>query len=223
MRDPMVIAVLFRSLERLLIMASGTLAIWLGYRLFDKVVSDTGSVAASRGEWSIKLQRIGPGVFFALFGAAILGSSVVLGPVSAEYARPGAPDPAPAGSALQPRGPDGISIRYGQDSAELLTDRDEAERAIRAATTLQQLVSASGLVAGVPAADQPVFLDALGTLVRYRETLIDGLYGQGTMARYLDLAEELRRNPDRLAQLSAQERDRHERIRRLLQAGTPPS
>ena len=67
-----------RSVERLLVVLAGVLAIYLGYRLFLKMPE------LSEGEGNIKLpggvsvfiSRVGPGVFFALFGAAVVGFSI---------------------------------------------------------------------------------------------------------------------------------------------------
>ena len=70
--DAETVGLLFRGCERLIVVGAGALAIWLGYRLFDRVVSDKGAFEGKIGEWQIKLQRVAPGVFFALFGASIL-------------------------------------------------------------------------------------------------------------------------------------------------------
>jgi len=66
-----------RGLERLLVIASGALAIYLGYRLFlhlPKRVEGEGRFDLPGGI-SIYISRVGPGVFFALFGTAVVGSS----------------------------------------------------------------------------------------------------------------------------------------------------
>ena len=70
----LLMAVGLRHLERLLIVCSGMLSIWLGYRLF------LAMPAGARGDGEIKLpggisiflSRVGPGVFFALFGAVVV-------------------------------------------------------------------------------------------------------------------------------------------------------
>jgi hypothetical protein len=67
-------AVGLRHLERLFVVCSGMLSIWLGYRLF------LAMPTAARGDGEIKLpggisiflSRVGPGVFFALFGAMVV-------------------------------------------------------------------------------------------------------------------------------------------------------
>lgn len=61
-----------RALERLLIVLTGAMAMYLGYRLFALVSSEAGELIAKGSGWSIRLVRVGPGVFFALFGASIV-------------------------------------------------------------------------------------------------------------------------------------------------------
>jgi len=69
--DPLV----FRGIERLLIVGCGALLIYLGYRLFlhlpDKV--DASGKVILPGQISVYMSRVGPGIFFALFGAVLLG------------------------------------------------------------------------------------------------------------------------------------------------------
>jgi hypothetical protein len=77
--DSELIAVAARHLERLLIVLAGSGSIYLGYRMF--LAIPRGAPAAETGEGklelpggvSIYITRVGPGVFFALFGAVILG------------------------------------------------------------------------------------------------------------------------------------------------------
>jgi hypothetical protein len=68
---------LMRMVERLLGLLSGALCVVLGYRLFinlpDK--TDSGGKVVLPGGVSIWLSRVGPGIFFALFGAAIVAYS----------------------------------------------------------------------------------------------------------------------------------------------------
>lgn len=68
--DPAVL----RSLERLLAVTIGGLSILLGYRLFLAMPQQRDSAGTVKLPWniSIALSRVGPGVFFALFGAAIV-------------------------------------------------------------------------------------------------------------------------------------------------------
>ena len=70
--DNEMLGLLFRGIERLIIVGAAFTAIWSGFRLFSTVISDRGSFEGALGEWKVKLQRIAPGVFFACFGAIIL-------------------------------------------------------------------------------------------------------------------------------------------------------
>ena len=61
-----------RAVERLLIALSGTLCIYLGYSLFIKGVSGKASLRLDHNKSKLQLANAAPGIFFALFGAAIL-------------------------------------------------------------------------------------------------------------------------------------------------------
>jgi hypothetical protein len=70
-----------RFIERLLAVAIGGMAIFLGYRLFLKIPESRDSQGKITLPWSITvaLSRVGPGVFFALFGAAVVALSLQKG------------------------------------------------------------------------------------------------------------------------------------------------
>ncbi|MBU1053125.1 MAG: hypothetical protein KKC46_04750 [Proteobacteria bacterium] len=72
--DPIII----RSFERILDSLIGGVSIYLGYRLFLKLPEKTDSQGKIilPGNISIFLSRVGPGVFFALFGAAVIALSL---------------------------------------------------------------------------------------------------------------------------------------------------
>jgi len=74
----LIAVILSRSAERVLLVLAGALAIYLGYRLFVAIPAadrSQGRISLPGGV-SIFLTRIGPGVFFALFGCALVGYSV---------------------------------------------------------------------------------------------------------------------------------------------------
>ena len=66
-----------RALERILAVGIGGLSIYLGYRLFLHIPDQRDSEGRVRlpGGISIFLSRVGPGAFFALFGAFVVGLS----------------------------------------------------------------------------------------------------------------------------------------------------
>ncbi len=63
-----------RVIERVLAVIIGGLSIYLGYRLFIKLPKqkDSSGKVMLPGDISIFFSRVGPGVFFSLFGAAVV-------------------------------------------------------------------------------------------------------------------------------------------------------
>ncbi len=79
--DAMILTIIFRALERIIVVVSGALSIYLGYRLFlvnPERDESTGKFKLPGGI-SIYMTRIGPGVFFSLFGAAVIAFSLKQG------------------------------------------------------------------------------------------------------------------------------------------------
>jgi hypothetical protein len=72
------VVALARATERILLVLVGALAVYLGYSLFRHIpsVNKSEGKLALPGGVSIFLTRIGPGVFFAFFGIAVIGYSV---------------------------------------------------------------------------------------------------------------------------------------------------
>lgn len=70
-----------RMVERICVVLFAGLAIYLGYRLFIKVPQQQNSEGRFTfpHDISIVLMRVGPGIFFALFGAAVLTTSLFKG------------------------------------------------------------------------------------------------------------------------------------------------
>jgi hypothetical protein len=70
--------IMLRGLERILAVVLGGMAIYLGYRLFlgiPKEKNGQGKVVLPGGI-SIYVTRVGPGVFFALFGSVVVAASL---------------------------------------------------------------------------------------------------------------------------------------------------
>ncbi len=68
----------FRSIERILVVCFSGISIYLGYRLFSQIPekTDTEGKIILPGGISIYMSRVGPGVFFALFGLIVLALSL---------------------------------------------------------------------------------------------------------------------------------------------------
>jgi hypothetical protein len=83
--------VLLRAVERLLAVIIGGLSVYLGYRLFLRIPEQKegeGKIEFPGGA-SIFVTRVGPGVFFAMFGAAIVGLSLHKGIVVSQHGSDG--------------------------------------------------------------------------------------------------------------------------------------
>ena len=79
--DPNVIF-LWRAIERLVNVLIGALSIYLGYKLFinlpERREDENGKLKLMLpGDISVYVSRVGPGIFFALFGSAIVLTSMV--------------------------------------------------------------------------------------------------------------------------------------------------
>lgn len=86
--EPMTI----RALERILIVLIGGLCVYLGYRLFLNIPKEKDGEGKINlpGGVSIFVTRVGPGVFFALFGTGVVALSLYQ---AVTYSRGSAPDP----------------------------------------------------------------------------------------------------------------------------------
>lgn len=61
-----------RQIERILVVFAGTLAIYLGFRLFYLVKQKQGELRLQGKDLGLSLGDVGPGIYFALFGSLIL-------------------------------------------------------------------------------------------------------------------------------------------------------
>lgn len=75
--DPLLAVILTRAMERLLVVFAGIVSIYVGYRLFLNMptLKESEGRLSLPGGVSFFASRIGPGVFFALFGASLIGYS----------------------------------------------------------------------------------------------------------------------------------------------------
>ena len=64
MSDPLTWAIVGRIVERSLIVIGGILAIWFGFRLFDKISKENSTARLEGAGITFEADRMGPGVFF---------------------------------------------------------------------------------------------------------------------------------------------------------------
>jgi hypothetical protein len=70
------LAVESRGIERIVIVLISGLCIWLGYRLFQSLPTLRSDGVLDVPGFKLTLWKVGPGVFFALFGCFVLWQSV---------------------------------------------------------------------------------------------------------------------------------------------------
>ena len=123
-------AVVLRAIERILAVAIGGLCIYLGHRLFLQIPEQKEGEGRIEfpGGVSVYVARVGPGVFFALFGAVMVGVSFYRGievqttrQASLATAGTSAPGGTPAASAVE-------HLQYKGAGAAMAPD-DRAARA----------------------------------------------------------------------------------------------
>ena len=68
--------VVVKGVVLVLAVLAGAACMWMGYRLFMKGVVEPADGSFKGAGWEVKLAKVGPGVFFALFGAAVIGFAV---------------------------------------------------------------------------------------------------------------------------------------------------
>jgi len=141
----------WRAGERLLIVAVGAMCIYLGYRLFwsmREFKSDGEGKVDLPGGISIHLSRVGPGTFFALFGALIIGTSIVT-PLNIEVHEP-ASAPSGQSAAALPSIPTAVpstspvasistSLSYATDRADVAINDQQRAAVLRDLDTLALL------------------------------------------------------------------------------------
>jgi hypothetical protein len=74
--DPSSILALTRGMERLAIVGLSGLSLVLGWDLFRRGVLVDQTADLKGHGWTIRLQRVGPGIFFALFGTIAFASAI---------------------------------------------------------------------------------------------------------------------------------------------------
>ena len=178
------IGIIFRGLERIIVVLAGTTAILLGYRLFFTVLSDRGSFEGSMGRWKVKLQRLAPGGFFALFGVVILAFAIK----SPFQSSP-------------PNVPNG-GVKFGTAVGSDLNDSRKARQLLAAITSISRLLSTQDLSRLFAADDLTALAEALTRMTHFRDDLIDPAFGAGWRSKYYDYSERYTSPAERQKALS---------------------
>lgn len=160
---------LCRGVERLLIIGGGLACITLGYRLFLKAIVDAGELVAEGAGYKLQMQRIGPGVFFALFGAFVLSYSLAR----------------PLSFATAPTAPS--TTYYGQDSQVRAGDAEqERYRRIRAITEMIHYAERRTFPDVADRAAEGLFQQQIADLRNLRRILLEQEFGAENVKQYME-------------------------------------
>lgn len=186
--DPLVISIACRSIERIIIILIGGLSVYLGWALFKLPIPSDSGAEIKHGQLQIVLRRIGPGVFFALFGTAVTVFSIAH-PTHFEEARK---SQKPPGSQVA-----NDDIESRQWSGAGGGNRDLFKPKVRALNTAIKAIGSRG--------DDNLNRAALNDLAHAEETLrlirdelIERQFGSNLVDLWNSKGEDYQRNPNSL-------------------------
>jgi hypothetical protein len=183
-----------RSLERLIVVVFAGVSLVLGWSLFKAhILKDQMAEFTGRG-WAIRLQRVGPGVFFSLFGSLILALALF---------RPLKTSASPQPSSLGSPAPAADIEYYNQPKLA-----EESAEALKALNTVEALLLSK----------QPYPKDqeqAFGRLRRWvtleRDAILTKQFGP-FYKRYRELRAQALADPSVVDALTTAERDQYQRL-----------
>jgi hypothetical protein len=177
MTEPLILACA-RATERLLICLFGGLSLGWGWNLFRIGVVDPQAGELDLKSWRIKFQRVGPGVFFALFGAVILVTG--LSRPLTETSRPQQRPIAQAADEKPTAAPDASIVYFQPDGA----GRDAIKRVVRALNTFTILYEPKSS-SKLDAERMRALIEAQRELEKFRNAVVTRQFGQRAVSLYL--------------------------------------
>ena len=188
-----------RTVERLLVVLFSGLSLVLGWNLFRvRLLKDQTAEFTSKG-WTIRLERVGPGVFFALFGVVGLIFAVAhpldIGANSKRGAAVGA-----AGSEVS----EGLEINFSGP------EKDAARNELRAINTIEALALPAALPRPNPG-EKEALSRAKGVL-DMRKAYLLRIEAGDSLARYEKWKKEEETDPAAPSRLSKSESDEFRKV-----------
>ncbi len=200
--------VLARITERLLIICSGVLLLFLGYKLFAKVVELGDLKAEVPRKFSFHMQRVGPGVFFALFGSSILLYSMT---ADLNITSTSGND-----TGVNPQDPI-TSLSFGMPQPEGVTREQNLARLIFNIEKLK-LYAASDITIKSDRIKSEIS-DASIAVTLVQQSLVDQLFGTGSYSEWKVYKQMLRLDPNSEAGMSDAQRKRVSTIDKVMRSG----
>jgi hypothetical protein len=197
------IVVITRAAERIVVAIAGVVALTFGYRLFEKA-ADLGSLSAEIPQKiKLQMQRIGPGIFFALFGTAILiyvmSSNVAMVPTSAAGAT------APV-------------LRFSGPVQEALSSKEKSAQAAHAIEVIKTFAVA---VPPQTKEDEQRRSDAIQLVENVQSGFVDQVVGKGAYGDWKVIHLQEGGQPSFRTTLSPERRSQFDAVERVINEGKP--
>jgi hypothetical protein len=175
--DPSVISAWSRALERIAVVGLSGLSLILGWDLFRRGVLDSQSADFKVHNWSVRLQRVGPGIFFALF-ATVAFVSAISHPLEITTGKKTEQQLKTAGADVSTETTEDQTIT---NAAKAGTSND---RNVVAAINTLHLIALPRLPQGLDAGDRDAITKADQTLDAYKKSLMFERFGQMSVQFY---------------------------------------
>ncbi len=203
------IVAIARSAERILLVCFAGASLAMGWNLFRVgIVSEQVAELAAQG-WKVRFQRVGPGVFFALFGAISLALAITH-PLTLRGLPASSTDEATAKKAVGPlasRRESQPDMVYAAGTPPTVTE-DE----VRALNTVTRI--AVPKATGLAPSEQAALQAAVGILDRAKRRLLSAEFHEAYDLYELRSQEAMSR-PAVVQDLAPTERETYERIDRI--------
>ena len=180
-----------RAIERVLVCLFAGMSLALGWNLFRVGILDPQAAQLDTKTWKLKLARVGPGVFFGLFGAVVLVWSVnaplsLLPTQQAPLSVTGTTGKKTAGAELQFQ--DQRAVTYLSEQSE-----KERKRLALAINTIVQFCEATPQRASAQRTE--AIRVAKDELTGFRAALVIAQFGQPDMGVYNKSVDRYLRDP----------------------------
>jgi len=206
-----------RAIERLLTVLFSGVSLVLGWNLFKVGIVQDQQAEFANKTFTVKLQKVGPGVFFALFSIVgfvyALSRPLDLKDIPVSEPRPAESAAPQAASASAPQGastpvPQGISVSYAYKS------KDAAEKEFIAINTVLEFAIPKALQTGTDR-EKAAIQEAATTLKNTRRGLLLDHY-RSAFLKYEQLKNDATRNPSLLDSMKDEERNTFYEIDHLM-------
>jgi hypothetical protein len=198
------IVVVTRASERIVVVIAGVVALVLGYRLFDKA-ADLGALTAEVPQRiKLQMQRIGPGIFFALFGTAILiyvmSSNIDVSP------------PGPVGTTAS-------ALRFSSPVPEALSSKEKSAQVAHAIEVMKTFAAAGPQPQSKE--DEQRRSDAIQLVESVQAGFVDFVVGSGAYGDWKIIHLQELAQPSFRTSLSSERRGKFDAVERVINEGKP--